>query len=234
MPSGFAGIKQASEEIEARRNSGGGGFFKLDPGQSAVVRFLEQGDGIHWCWAHEVPVAGRQFGEDVPCIDKDGKGDPCPGCERDIKRRVRGHINVIWREAPKLVRDSEGKTVRDGSGKVQFDGTEDRIVTWTQGIQTFDDLADKDVTYKGLMSRDFRITRKGSGLQTKYVIEPANPDGGPQELSTADVKLAESKPDLQEKITPPGYSDFVRKLSGGGGGGVTDGAPNPNPFLRDN
>ena len=50
MARGFAGVRQASAELEARRGSGGPGvlYFRLKNQEEAIVRFLEQDDDIHW------------------------------------------------------------------------------------------------------------------------------------------------------------------------------------------
>lgn len=94
MARGFSGIRAAAEDIQERKNAGGGGgrnYFKLAPGESAVVRFLEQGDEVNFAWMHKLPPKGdRAFGGWVVCRDQDEtgapSGDDCPGCDKDIKK----------------------------------------------------------------------------------------------------------------------------------------------------
>ena len=63
---------------------------------------MEQDEDISWCMMHEIPVENRKFGKNVPCLDQEKDGTPCPGCERDMDRRFKGFINLIWYDAPRL------------------------------------------------------------------------------------------------------------------------------------
>lgn len=222
MPRGFEGVREASQDIAARASAGGAGglYFKLGDGDSAIVRFLEESDEVAWSWCHQLePEGGRSWGRKVPCRDQDElgnqQGEPCPGCEHPNeevrKRKFTGWINMIWRDAPKAVRDSEGRVRKDANGKVITDGVADQIATWESGITVFEELDGKDVTYKGLTSRDWRITRKGSGLKTTYVIEPADPDGGPKSMSVKDKALAKEKNDYTSRVTAPSYESYFDK-----------------------
>lgn len=215
MARGFESVRGASQDIQDRKNAGGAGgklYFKLADGEVADVRFLEQGDDVNWAWVHELPPTGTQkVGKKVPCraYDDEGMftGDDCPGCERQLKRTFQGAINIIWRDAPVLKRDSEGKLVKE-NGAVVVDGKADQVAVWVAGITVFDELSEIDASYKGLGSRDFRIKRKGSGLNTKYSISPSDPDSGAQPRSDADDKLAEEKYDLAAFVAKPSYDTW--------------------------
>jgi hypothetical protein len=101
MPKGFEGVRSASADLEARRNSGGGVlWFRIRSGDETIVRFLEQGKDVHYAHMHEIAVEGRNFGRNVPCLDQERDGTPCPGCEREMKRSFQGFINLIWEDAP--------------------------------------------------------------------------------------------------------------------------------------
>lgn len=216
MPAGMTGVRDAVKDIEARKNSGGSGsgrlWFRLGDGDSAVVRFLEQGDDVSWAWCHEVPIEGREYGRPVACRDQDESGqrigEPCPGCEKDQKRKFQGWINVIWRDAPVFKKNAEGRLEKDGNKRPIVVGYDDQVACWQSGILVFEELSGKDVTYKGLTSRDFRITRRGTGLNTKYSIEPADPDGGSQPLSEKDKQLAAGKYDFKEDVVPAPYATW--------------------------
>jgi hypothetical protein len=218
MPKGMQGVREAVRDIEARKAaSGGGGFrkwFKLADGESAVVRFLEQGEDVKWAWCHEVEVPGKTWKMPVPCRDQDEHGEPtgdaCPGCEDAAKRKFQGWINVIWRDAPKYKKDKDGKFMKNGKDLVP-DGNEDQVAAWQSGITVFEELDGKDVTYKGLMSRDFKVKRRGSGMNTTYSIEPADPDGGPKEMSAKDKKLVEEKYDFTPDVTPQPYDSWGKQ-----------------------
>lgn len=237
MAKGFAGIKQASADVEARRgqSSGPGAlYFRLQDGEDTVVRFLEQDEDITWCWMHEIPVEGRAWGRQVPCLDQDREGNPCPGCERDMDRRFRGFINVIWDDAPIFKRDAENKIVRSDNQPVVL-GHKPQVAVWSAGIRLFEELEEINANYKGLMSRRFKVKRRGSKLDTKYIISPANVDGGPEELTAEENALSANKFDLNEFVTPMSYGDFAKQLGGGYGGNGNQGGQqqgSPNPFMR--
>lgn len=206
MARGFGAVSAANEDINERKNSGGGGtrFFRLEPGDSAIVRFLEEGEDVYCAWVHEFPVPGRKVPLKVPCRDQDDEGRrnlgiECPGCEKGLKLKFRGVINMIQRDAP--VQEKKGE-------KWVTVGSDDAVVVWDQGINVFEELQEKDIVYKGLKSRDFRIKRRGTGFETTYSIEPADPDGGPQPMSASDKELAEEKFDLNEFVIPQSYETW--------------------------
>jgi hypothetical protein len=187
---------------------------------------------------HELPPTGaRAFGDKVPCRDQDeeGKrtGEPCPGCERELRRSFQGQINLIWRDAPVLARDENNRIIKDSNGNVQIAGKADQVAVWTAGITVFEELDGKDATYRGLASRDFIVTRRGSGLSTKYSIEPADPDAGATELSDADKALEAEKYDLTPDVTPPSYEAWGKRDQTGGGKTSEDVRPaEQSPFSR--
>ncbi len=81
-------------------------YFGLTSGQATVVRFLEQGTEIAWAATHRVPVAGRNFPQDVICLDQEDDGTPCPMCQSEHKgiraRQTKGFYNLIWRGGPAM------------------------------------------------------------------------------------------------------------------------------------
>lgn len=245
MAKGFKGVRDASEELEQRRQAGSGSsalWFKLpDSGDTAVVRFLD--DDPTWAYFHEVPVEGRAWGDDIACLDQEQEGIDCPGCEADLKRKFKGFTNLIWEEAPVFKRDSEGKIVKDRTGDVVISGHKTQVAVWASGIRLFENLDEVNSNYKGLTSRRFRVKRKGVKLDTTYVITPEDTDGGPQKMTKSEKKLAESDdvPDLTPFVTPPDYEEFEKRITGGGGGsggrrssgGSKGSSSKPkNPFLK--
>jgi hypothetical protein len=238
LPRGFAGVRKAAEEVEAKRGSGGPGalYFRLKAGEEAIVRFLEQDDDIAWCMMHEIPVEGRQWGKNVPCLDQDKDGTPCPGCERDMDRRFKGFINLIWFNAPVFKRDNENKIVKDRLNDPVVIAEKPQVAVWNSGIRLFEELDEINANFKGLMSRHFKIKRKGSGLDTKYVIVPEDIDSGPQPMTDEEQKLAAEKYDLNSFTKPGSYDDFLKEMGQGGGSSGTNGgqasAPSTNPFMR--
>lgn len=240
MPRGFTGVRQASADVEARRGSGGPNalWFRLGEGEEAIVRFLEQGEDIFWCYMHEVPVEGRNFGRDVVCCNQDSDGTPCPGCEQGLPRRFKGFMNLIWDHAPVFKKDSEGKLEKDRDNKVIITGYKAQVAVWGSGIRVFEELDETDSSYRGLRSRHFKVKRKGTGLSTKYSIKPAEVDGGPEDFSSSEKDLEKNKYDLNQFTKPLSYDEFMKELgqSGGSGGSNNGGGSGPeppkNPFLR--
>ena len=130
---------------------------------------------------------------------------------------------MIWREGPVYERDDNGRPKRNNGKPVIVDRA-DGIFLWKCSWTVFSLLREKDVKYKGLMSRDWEIKREGSGLDdTKYFIEQAVPDGGPQPLTIADLSLAAQKYDLVALTRPKPYEVLAGSLRGQ----VTQDGPQP-------
>lgn len=185
-------------------------YFKLQDGESATVRFLEEESELHWSWVHQLPATGNyKFGPKIPCRDQGEDGEPigeaCPGCERGYKRTFQGVVNILWRDAPIFERDESNRLVRDGFNNPVVSGRADQNAIWVAGVTVFEDLEELASTYNGLTSRDFLIKRRGEKLNTRYTISPADPDGGPQKLAKADLALADSKYDLTQFVVAPTY-----------------------------
>lgn len=242
MPRGFEGVRRASKEIAKKRAASGGMaglWFKIADGETAIVRFLEQDDDIAWADVHDIPVTGRKWGQKVPCLNQENDGTYCPACnspDEDIaKTTYLGYVNVIWRDAPVYKRDKENKLVKvDGDYVVT--GHKDQVAIWSSGVRLFEMLDEKNAKYKGLSSRDFEVQRKGTGFDTKYILEPEDVDGGRQEMSKADKKLAEDKNDFSKIIEPPTEDEMLEKMgvvpSGKENAKRVEKAQSSNPFKR--
>jgi hypothetical protein len=201
MPRGFGRIQKAAEKL-AENSSEYQPVLKLrlpDSGDSATVRFLEQGDDVYSYWYHDFSHVNPKEGwkTKVPCLDQEDEGKPCPGCRDDMPRRFQGLINLIWRDAPLYKRDEDNRVVKK-NGEYVVDSYEDQIAVWEAGIEVFKQLAKKDVSWNGLASRDAEVTREGLKLNTKYYVEPADLDSGPTDISKEDEELVENKYDLEQ------------------------------------
>lgn len=208
--------------------------FRLTEGQEAIVRFLEQGDMISWAYCAKVERRsrnGKVYNEFIPTRDQDGTGaTACPIRERGMRVNVRAWINLIWRDAPIYA-----KTDRGYADRSKIIGNEDQVAVWAIGPVVAQLLAGVDANYKGLSSRDFRITARGESLKRFYEIFPAE-DAGPQPMSPEDLRLAESKYDLQAMfVSPKSYDEIVTLLDGPVQVGSVNATPSPedyNPFAR--
>ncbi len=207
MARGLGALASAKEDIDRRKEAGGGDFvryFRLAAGDTAIVRFLEEKDDVACGWVHMVKVPGRSYPLQVPCIDQDDEGrrnlgKDCPGCEQEIDLKFRGKINMIQRDAP--IQEKVGT-------KWETVGFDDAVVVWDASFEVLQDLQEKDFDYKGLKSRDFKIKRVGEKFDTKYFISPADPDGGPQPMSEGDKELEADKFDLNELTLPSSYESW--------------------------
>jgi hypothetical protein len=207
MARGLQTLVNAKEDIETRRNAGGGEYlkyFRIADGETAIIRFLEEGEDVACGWVHDLPVPGRRVPLQEPCIDQDDEGrrnlgKDCPGCENELKIKFRGKVNVIWRDGPVSEKQGEKWVVVDN---------EDQVAVWDVSFEVLQDLQEKDFDYKGLKSRDFKVKRVGENFDTKYFISPADPDGGPQPMSDADKELELDKYDLNELVVPKSYETW--------------------------
>jgi hypothetical protein len=226
---GFSSVKEAGKDIEKRKNAAGGDFpqrifFKINDGETAVVRFLEQNDDVQWAWVHTVDD-GSRYGRKVVCRDQDEEGrrigESCPGCEEDLKRTFRGAINLIWRYT-----GEERENVED-------DVKEDVLAVLISGPRMFVETLDPlNAKYSGLCSRDFEITRHGSDKNTSYSVFPADPDGGKKALSKADKLLETEKNDLSWYVDPPPYEDWGKTTAEKENNKPTEGPSVDSPFRN--
>lgn len=247
MPKGFKGIRETIEEIEARKQKaleGGGDFtpslwFKLPESASgktndevtsamrAVIRPLEEGDDVAYALVHPVTVPDRKYPVDIVCRDQDASGEPCPGCEAELKRKLKGFLNVIWRDAPDFPQDDNGRY----NTKVDYEDLpkSDKVAILSSGPQLFGNLDELDDALDGIGNFDLRITRKGTGLSTSYEVKK---QGKKSALSAADKKLAEEKPDLSVFTRVPDYDEWVARANGENPNRSDDDvSPGPNPLA---
>jgi hypothetical protein len=219
-PRGFGAVKEAAEKIS--RNTGEFQptlLFKLpDNGDTGTVRFLEQGEDVYSYWYHDFSHVDKKNGwqTKVPCLDQDDEGTPCPGCRDDLPRKFQGLINLIWRDAPVFKRDEDNKVIKKGNDYV-VESYEDQVAVWRSGIELFKQLANKDVSWKGLSTRDAQVTRNGLGLDTTYSIEPEDIDAGASKLSKADEELAKETYDLEAFAQFVDADEFDEIIEGYGG-----------------
>ena len=194
------GIDKVQESAERGSAFGGGRrYFKWDPGETKIIRFLLEGDEIVLTALHEF----------VQCVDNTKRsfvcrreiGEECELCTNpDVKRREVAYSIAVWREAVK----TEGKTVfRTKTEEIEVDENGKKVkkvVPWVGILQQaprnfwswFWSAYDREGT---LLNRDYSITRNGQGMETTYA--PYNENE--QEFDVA--KVAEYKPDLEEMLT---------------------------------
>ena len=244
-PSGAESFQRHADVIQARKGATGDfqqiNYFAISDGQTARVRFLEQGDELTWAQTHRVR---NQFGgfNDLICLDQYDNGDPCPACQSDnidIKRRsTKGFVNLIWRgtedegyaRAPIYKRDDKGRLEKNQLKQKVITGYEDSVWLWKCSKAVYEQILEKDVKYKGAMSRDFCIKRKGATKDnTQYFIEPAVVDGGPEPMTVADATLSQGKLDIAKFTMPEEFQILAAKISGQQSGPSNDTFPRSEP-----
>jgi hypothetical protein len=244
MPRGASSFIKSNERSKARSAAAGTGqalqYFAIEDGQRARVRFLEHGEELTWAVVHRLR-RGKYF-SDVPCLDQEDEGIPCPACssmEEEIsKRSKKGFLNLIWRGnedlqelnekitpmgekafvlGPIYKKSDKGYTERDANKKPIITGFGDSVFLWKCSATNFNLAVQTDRNYKGLMSRDFVISREGSGLSdTKYTIVPAEVDGGPQPMLVADMSIMQEKFDLDSLTKSPTFEEMRAIVNGQG------------------
>jgi hypothetical protein len=139
MPRGLSRIQKLAEEAHARSVAFEAGSkdalraLKLNPGETATGRFLEQGENVWYLYMHDLPKKPNQrYADRVQCLDQDDVGDGrCPACLIEGTRRTaRMVINFIRYDEPKLRRGPDDKAVKDAQGNFIFDGVEPALLIW--------------------------------------------------------------------------------------------------------
>lgn len=109
MPRGSAAFSKHQKAAEQRSAEYAGtkaDYFSINSGEIVAVRFLEQGEEIAFCNYHRIPMPGRQYPQDIACLDQDEDGTPCPACQSEHKsirgRSLKGLFNILWRGNPEI------------------------------------------------------------------------------------------------------------------------------------
>lgn len=181
---------------KAAARGGKAEWVKLEDGDEKVLRVLDTGKAFKDAEVHRVPFEGRDGDTihiDVPCLDQDDDGTPCPGCKDDLQRRYKFWTNVIERG------DEDAAEPED---------REDKIKIFAGGI-TIARRLDKLDARHDLGSRDIIVSRTGKGKKnTRYEVEWFDEESTP--LTAEDKKLAEKKHDIVRYSKPPEYDDFYK------------------------
>lgn len=168
-------------------------WLSIPDGETAVLRVLPE--TFEEVYVHRTPIEVDQGKKtvtkhyDVPCLDQDEDGVPCPGCADEVERRYKFYVWVI-------VRDVE----EEGSRK-----SSDKLMVWSGGVKLFKKLNMKHKS-KGLQNRDIEVSRSGERFETEYEVEWATEKNEP--MSTNDKALAKKVKSLDFYTTAPEYDKF--------------------------
>jgi hypothetical protein len=246
-PSGVESFSKVASAITARRTAAASSgdrprinYFQISDGDVARVRFLEQGEDLTWAQTHRIR---NQWGyyKNVPCMDQMDEGTSCLLCQSDSeeirKRNTRGFVNLIWRgtedegitRAPIYKRNEKGGLEKDQMKQKIITGFEDSVWMWECSKAVFELIVECDASYKGLMSRDFLVKRKGADKSnTSYNIVPAVIDGGAEPVSVLDATLSQQKADVKIVSTPDSDEIFSLLQAQNAPGGRSPNISSPN------
>lgn len=189
---GLGNVGVASKRQQEKRNASSKKWVNIGDGDSVVLRVLDVGEDFKDVYVHRVPFErenGSVYYLDVPCLDQDEDGTPCPGCADDLQRRYKFYANSI-------VRDWEDPE----TGKVA-----DTLMILSGGIMLAKALNKKHQRH-GLDNRDIVIEREGTKKQTVYEVDWADEENTP--LTSNDKKLAKDKYDFTYYTKLPDFDDF--------------------------
>lgn len=208
---------QARQERQKQFDQGAENKTWLKEGEAKIFRFCEQGPDLHNFAVHPYKIRTKKgIGtRNFVCLNDKEDGTACPGCE-GLDRKIRGVYNVIERDRPMLRKGQDGKAVRDGQGNFIVDGHQDAVVIWDVGSITAEAVRQLDGDWKGLMSRDFKVSRNSGSSFQPYVFTPVMNDAGDAvatPMSEADLQLVQQKHDLEEVWAPPTYQEAARLVA---------------------
>lgn len=148
--------KQRQDEIREKMGKQLWRFFLSNDGDEATVRFLTE-EPINF-YEHTVKVVrgGKERFDSVMCTSELGE---CPLCDSGDKPNFKGAF-LMYDKRPYEYTDKNGKK-QTGKGQLRF------YVQGTRVLSQLDRLSER----YGLTSRDYVITRSGSGTSTTYMFD---------------------------------------------------------------
>jgi hypothetical protein len=253
VPKGLKLLAKIAEEGRARREAydAGGDFQRalvLKPGQVATGRFCEEGEDVTYVLVHELPKKpGQSIADKILCLDQDGVGVPCYGCElENVRQSARLVMNFIRYDEPKLVRDDKGKPVKDNFGNYQLEmiqdpGTGQMVVATEMALLIFDTGAsaggrlDFLEDQKGGMTRHVCTIARTHDNTSPYMIDILEANKlppSPEEVALFNKKIEPLKAITQlgkRKIPALSYGDMIRAYGGSVGSGFAQGGGQGQP-----
>ena len=171
------GLK-AMEQLDRNVSSGDGvktRWLKLEDGGSAKIRFINELDEDSPNFDEKRGVAivvsehtnPKDYMRKAVCsMDSEGR---CFGCEMARKQTEAERKQGSWRARYRFY-----------TNILVDDGVEEPYVAvWSQGVgkqSAFNTLREYALETGSITNRDWKMTRKGSGTDTTYVLIPRDPD----------------------------------------------------------
>lgn len=147
--------KKRQEEVRENMNKRLFRFFLTGDGAEARIRFLTE-EPINFN-EHTIKVnrGGKERYDNVLCCGDDG----CPYCENGDRPSFKGAF-LIWDYSTFEAKDKNGK-------KKKVKGSLKLYIAGTRVLSQLDRLSSR----YGLTSRDYEISRTGTGTDTSYMFE---------------------------------------------------------------
>lgn len=193
-------------------------YFRLTDGQTAVVRFVQSYEDIHWARKWKLPPsAAFRYGEEVNAVDQHDDGTSDPGVLAGLRAGFRAYPLLIWRNQVQYARDAQGRFIKDSLDNKQPAGFADSLAVWECSYSIYEMLGEKEGKYKSLTAFDWEIRRIGADKNTRYSIEPADPTNLNQPITPADQQIIATQhidvPNIFTKV--PTYDELNAYLNPG-------------------
>ena len=154
---GYSAVKEEKKRQEEQKENMSKRLFRFflsGEGSEAKVRFLTEEPVTFSEHTIKKTVNGKERYDSIVC-SQDSK---CPYCDEN-RASFKGAY-LIWDYTPFEVKDDNGK-------KKKVNGSLKLYVAGTRVLSQLDRLSSR----YGLVSRDYEISRSGSGTSTTYMIE---------------------------------------------------------------
>jgi hypothetical protein len=201
---GIDAIKKAQKEVEKKmKGTGGDNFYLKSDGDSALIRFLTNGDELIAGQFHRVSKMsnnGNKYWDEMFCSGD----DDCPYCNSDEPDEIKTSFRFIawvWvhekRHEEQLDEEWEAKEVDD---ELKYIEKINKPMLFRHGYNLSIIITALYTKYGSLIDRDFEIARSGSGLNTRYSVLPEEKSKMPAEVKTARESIGKDLKGLEEIV----------------------------------
>lgn len=224
MPRGLQVIKANADQAAQRQaeyDAGGGSSqyqraLMMRNGETARVRFLEEGEGVWAVYCHDLPLKpGQQYADKILCPDQplsdaeamtyaDGSR-PCFVCnELDrAPKRTRVLINMVRHDEPKLQRDEKGAALKGPDGKPVFNGVEPALLIWETSQQVGGRLAYLESIH-GPLTKHIMSIHKTGDKNNMWMVDIVEPNAPVSQLE-ADLNANKIDPPKAIQLASPKF-----------------------------
>ena len=201
---GVDAIKKAQKEVEKKmKGAGGDNFYLKSDGDSALVRFMIDGDELIAGQFHRVVKVsknGNKYWDEMFCTGDDS----CPYCDSDDPDEIKTSFRFIawvWvyekRHDEQLDEEWEAKEI---GGELKYIEKINKPMLFRHGYNLSIIITALYTKYGTLVDRDFEISRSGSGLNTRYSVLPEEKSKVSAEVKKAIDSIGKDLKPLEEIV----------------------------------